>query len=60
MTEKLEELLSQARKIEMTIPEWREHRRSFVFGNTNIENDRVTRDIVEEADLKHESQKKDQ
>jgi hypothetical protein len=59
MAEKLEALLLQARKIEMSVPEWREHRRSFVYGNTNIENEIITRDMVEQADQKHENQKKE-
>jgi len=33
----------------MTPAEKEEQRRSFAFGNTNIENERITRQIVDEA-----------
>lgn len=56
---RLNQLLDVARKIEMTPTELREHRRSFVYGNTNIENDRITREMVEELDQKRENSKKD-
>jgi hypothetical protein len=57
MGEELEELVSQARRIEMTPEQLREQRRSFVYGNTNIENERITREMVAELDarLEHES-----
>jgi hypothetical protein len=52
-----EELVSIARTIEMTPDQLREQRRSFVYGNTHIENERITREMVAEADKKLESEK---
>lgn len=47
----LDELLAAARKVVMSEEEKEEQRRSFAFGNANIENPRVTREIVDqEAD----------
>jgi len=57
MTANLAQLVQNARKIEMSSHEIREQRRSFVYGNTYIENDRITREIVTEADHKLERQK---
>ncbi|MCZ7657404.1 MAG: hypothetical protein M5U07_05870 [Xanthobacteraceae bacterium] len=42
MTDKLEELVKRARTVEMTPDQLREQRRSFVYGNTHIENDRIS------------------
>jgi len=58
MTEGLEELVSRAQKIEMNPSELREQRRSFVYGNTHIENARITREMVDEADKRLEDQQK--
>jgi hypothetical protein len=52
-----EELLNIARTIEMTPDQLREQRQSFVYGNTHIENERITRQMVAEADKKLESEK---
>lgn len=52
----LKELVARARKITMSPSELRVHRRSFVYGNTYIENDQITREMVDEADQKHEEQ----
>ena len=54
MTNELESLVERARKVEMTPSELREQRRSFVYGNTHIENDAITREMVAEADRKVE------
>jgi hypothetical protein len=54
MTKELESLVERARKVEMTPTELREQRQSFVYGNTHIENDAITREIVAEADRKVE------
>jgi hypothetical protein len=54
MTEELESLVERARKVEMTPMELREQRQSFVYGNTHIENDAITREMVAEADRKIE------
>jgi hypothetical protein len=51
MSEDLQRLLDAARKRNFTVEEKEEHRRSFAYGNTNIENSRVTRAIIDrEAD----------
>ena len=49
MSEKLEALLKAARKVKMTAKEYEEQRRSFAFGNTNIENERITKETIELA-----------
>jgi hypothetical protein len=54
MTKELESLVERARKVEMTPTELREQRQSFVYGNTHIENDAITREMVAEADQKFE------
>jgi hypothetical protein len=48
----LNELLEKARSIRMTPKEIQEQRVSFVYGNTNIENSRITKQMVEEIDAK--------
>ncbi len=58
MTEDLKDLVARARQIEMTPAQLREHRRSFVYGNTHIENERITRELVAEVDQKLEDEKK--
>lgn len=50
MTKDLDELVKLARDIEMSPGQLREQRQSFVFGNTNIENDLVTRELVADVD----------
>jgi hypothetical protein len=47
MPKELEELLEWARKVEMTAGEKEEQRRSFAYGNTNIENPLITRETVD-------------
>lgn len=49
MDEKLEFLLEKAKKIEMSPAEKEEQRRSFAYGNTKIENDLITRAMIDEA-----------
>jgi hypothetical protein len=58
MGKELEALVQQARQIEMTPERLREHRRSFVYGNTHIENERITREMVAEVDRTIESEVK--
>ena len=55
MTRELQELIDRTRKIEMTANQAREQRRSFVYGNTHIENDRITREMVAEIDARLEA-----
>jgi hypothetical protein len=52
MTNALMELIRRAQKISMTPQQEREQRVSFVYGNTNIENERITRELVREVDDK--------
>jgi len=54
MTDALRDLVERAQKIKMNERQLREQRLSFVYGNTHIENDRITREIVLEADEKVE------
>ena len=49
MTEKLQELIDAARNRPMSDQEQEEQRRSFAYGNAHIENERVTRAMVDEA-----------
>jgi hypothetical protein len=58
MTKNLEELVIRARKITMTKAQLREQRQSFAYGNTHIENERITREMVAEADKKIETRDK--
>lgn len=45
----LAELIERARKIEMTADDRERQRRSFAYGNTKIENDLITRDMVDQC-----------
>ena len=47
MPDELEKLLEEAKSRSLTSAEQEEQRRSFAFGNANIENARVTRDTVD-------------
>ena len=49
MTDKLEFLLEQAKKVQMTPAQQEEQRRSFAYGTTKIEHDLITRDMIDEA-----------
>jgi len=44
----LQQLLDAAKNVEITPEQKEEQRRSFVFGNANIGNPRVTRKMVDE------------
>lgn len=48
MTNKLTALIERARTVKMTGEQREKQRRSFAYGNTKIENDLVTRDMVDE------------
>jgi hypothetical protein len=41
-------LLEKAKRITMSPREREEQRRSFAYGNANIENEAVTKDVIEE------------
>ncbi|HXM98932.1 MAG TPA: hypothetical protein VN982_10685 [Candidatus Dormibacteraeota bacterium] len=47
MTEKLKELLDTAKTVKPSPEQKEEQRRSFAFGNTNIENSRITRETID-------------
>jgi hypothetical protein len=49
MTKHLQDLLEFAKDIVLTPEEKEQQRRSFAYGNTVIENPRITRDIVDRA-----------
>jgi hypothetical protein len=49
MTEKLQALIDASRSRQMSDAEKEAQRRSFAFGNANIENARVTREMVASA-----------
>jgi len=52
MTKELEELLRRSKAIKMTPQQEAEQRRSFAYGNTKIENDRITREMINDLDKK--------
>jgi hypothetical protein len=57
-TRNLEELVIRTRRITMTSDQLRDQRQSFAYGNTNIENGRITREMVAEADKELKSTSK--
>jgi hypothetical protein len=52
MTKELDELVERTRNIQMTPSQAAEQRRSFAYGNTRIENDRITRELIADVDRK--------
>jgi hypothetical protein len=48
LTERLAALMERARSVKMSGAQKEAQRRSFAFGNTKIENDRITRALVDE------------
>lgn len=46
MTDKLKPLLEAASKVQMSSDDIEEQRLSFAYGNTKIENNRITRETV--------------
>ena len=47
VTKELQELLDAAKRIVVSPEQKEEQRRSFAFGNTNIENPRITRETID-------------
>jgi hypothetical protein len=45
---KLSTLIEMARSVKMSAQDWEEQRRSFAYGNTKIENDRITREMIDQ------------
>jgi hypothetical protein len=52
----LEKLIEEARHRPFTLAEQQAQRRSFAYGNTKIENDLITREMIDEADEKIEAE----
>ena len=48
MTDELNELLNKAKSVKLSPEQKEEQRRSFAYGNTNIENSRITRETVDQ------------
>jgi hypothetical protein len=48
MTDELAALIDRAFKIRMSDAQREEQRRSFVYGNIKIENERITREMIDE------------
>ncbi len=47
-TPELDYLLEKTKGVEMSASELEQQRRSFAYGNTNIENERITRRVIDE------------
>jgi hypothetical protein len=47
MTDTLQKLISQGKKVVSSSADREEQRRSFAYGNTKIENSRITRELVD-------------
>ncbi|MBX9946826.1 MAG: hypothetical protein K2Y40_22310 [Reyranella sp.] len=48
VTPDLQYLIEQSKGVEMSAADYEAQRRSFAYGNTNIENDLVTREVIAE------------
>jgi len=61
MTEELKRLIDEAKKIPISSPDAERQRRSFAYGNTKFENERITRVTVDKAaeELKKQNGEKD-
>ena len=57
MTDHLQELIEKSRRIKMTNEQEAAQRRSFAYGNTKIENDSITREMIDNLDRKLQSEK---
>ena len=49
MSDEMKKLLDAARKADFSSEEMEQQRRSFAYGNTKIENDLITREMIDEA-----------
>ena len=49
MVRRIDEIIEKAAKVKMSEDEKEAQRRSFAYGNAHIENDRVTKEMVERA-----------
>lgn len=48
MSEKLQSLIERARAVRMSVHDAEKQRRSFAYGNTKIENERITREMIDD------------
>lgn len=48
MTDKLKDLFEKAKSVKVSPEDKEEQRRSFAYGNTNIENPRITRETIDQ------------
>lgn len=55
MADDLDQLIEAARTAEFTADQREEQRRSFAYGNTKIENPRITRQTIDEQAAELES-----
>ena len=52
MSDELKDLIEKSRHVRMTPEEKERQRRSFAYGNAKIENDRITKELIDrEAEL---------
>jgi hypothetical protein len=49
MAKRLSDLIEKAKKVSMSDADKEAQRRSFAYGNAHIENNRVTREVVDAA-----------
>ncbi len=49
MSPQLQELIEKARKVKPSVEHFEEQRRSFAYGSAKIENDDITREMIDEA-----------
>ena len=49
MPDKMQKMVDSAKHVVMTEDEKEAQRRSFAYGNANLENDRVTHEVVAQA-----------
>ena len=49
MEKSLVELMEWSKKVQMTPQQQESQRRSFAYGNAKIENDRITREMIDSA-----------
>lgn len=50
---KTDDLIERAKTLKMNAEQAESQRRSFAYGNAKAENDRVTREMVDQAAAKH-------
>ena len=59
MTDALNKLIEATRTLDQSAREREQQRRSFAYGNTKFENDRITREMVDrQADLLDQAAKR--